>query len=364
MNTEKEELKAHELADKFAQIISYEPDFVISESLLWNLLESIPLNISIWKAGKVVYANPSFYRTFGIKEKDIDALNRLVEGEGYVSIHPDDFDYNEEDTLKLKNDLNGGLVFHRELRMKSHIEQDYRWFNTYVVKGKDAGSNVTIEIDEDITVAKTITLELENTLKQKDVLLKEIHHRVKNNFQLISSLIRIQMNMLTEKSPRVVLEEILGRVSSLTMVHEKLYRSSDLSNISIREQVKDVTVNLSALHFKTSFGVKIKMDIDDIRITVDKAIPLSLIFNELLSNCFKSAFIERDEKEIMISLKEKDGEYILIVKDNGIGFPDSIVKEKNRTLGLSIVETLTRQLSGKLRLYNDTGAAIEIIFPR
>jgi PAS domain-containing protein len=117
----------------------------LPERLFWSLLESIPINISIWENGKVIYANPGFYKDLVISPGDLDALVQLTAKDDYIEIHPDDFPENEKELLQIKEQLLRGGVFHREVRMKTYNRSSFHWYNTYVVKGNHKGAEITID---------------------------------------------------------------------------------------------------------------------------------------------------------------------------------------------------------------------------
>jgi two-component sensor histidine kinase len=349
---------------------------ILTDSLLWNLLESIPTNISIWNDGKIMYANPAFYNALGVKEGNIDELNHLVENEGYFTIHPDDFDYSPEKTEQLSGDIRKGIVFHRELRMKSRLESEYRWYNTYVVKGADEGSKVIIEIDEDINDIKAAHLKLREVLeakeklleekewllKEKEILLKEIHHRVKNNFQVISSLLNLQARKTENPDIKLVLDESKNRVQSMAMIHEKLYRSDEVENINIAEHLKDVVAGLIELYGGKARLIKFDLEVENILLPLDKAIPCSLIVNEIVSNSLKYAFSNYDNARILIELHREKNAFKLTIRDNGIGLPEGFDYRQTGSLGLLIVNTLIMQIGGTVTCKNEHGAYFSFAF--
>lgn len=345
-------------------------DPIITDSLLWNLLESVPTNISIWDGGKIVYANPAFYNALGLERGSIEELNRLVEFEGYFSVHPDDFDFSPDNTTSLKDEIGSGVVFHREMRMKSRMDAEYKWYNTYIVKGKEPDSKVIIEIDEDINDKKLANEELREALEEKDrllnekeILLREIHHRVKNNFQVISSLLSLQSKRSSSPELKLILDESRSRINSMAKIHEKLYRSDEIEKVNMNEHLREVVNGLVELYNGKSKMVKFNLDVEDINLPLDKAIPCSLIVNELVSNCLKYAFISYENSAVSVLLKSDEEVYTLSVIDNGNGLPDGFSITNNDTLGLLIVNTLVNQINGEIAFENNNGAAFIIKFP-
>ena len=362
--------KLEEYSEFLPSLIVPNGNSIVTDSLLWNLLESIPTNISIWDGGKIIYANPAFYNALGVKRGSMEELNHLVENDGYFTIHPEDFDFSAENTSNVKNEIGGGIVFHREMRMRSRLESEYRWYNTYIVKGKEADSRVIIEIDEDIHDNKLANEELrkaledkEKLLKEKEILLKEIHHRVKNNFQVVSSLLSLQAKRTSNKHLKLLLDESRGRITSMAMIHEKLYRSDEIEKVNIKDHIRDVVNALVELYNGKTRLVNFKFGVEDILLPLEKAIPCSLIVNELVSNCLKYAFTNFDTAEITVNMNRTGEGFLLSVRDNGQGLPENFKMIGNDTLGLLIVNTLVLQLNGVITFTNDDGAVFRISFP-
>lgn len=218
-------------------------------------------------------------------------------------------------------------------------------------------------IVRDITERREFEDTIKASLYEKEVLLKEIHHRVKNNLQIISSLLRLQSDYIKDEHVKNLFAEGQNRILSMALIHEKLYQSNDLSKIKLLDYID----GLSQLLFR-SYGInadKIKLHIagDPVFLTVDAAIPCGLMINELISNCFKHAFLGRNEGEIQINVKEDDNKVVsLTIIDNGIGLPAGFDFEKNTSLGLQLVRSLTKQLNGKVEIKTAGGVEFKISF--
>ncbi|MBN8585332.1 MAG: PAS domain-containing protein [Ignavibacteria bacterium] len=337
--------------------------------LLQNLIDSIPTNISIWESGKVIYANPAFYKSLGLSPGDLDELNVLVESEGYYTVHPDDFDFSVENTTMLKSEIENGIVFHKEIRMKNRMNPDYRWYNTYIVKGADPNSNIVIEIDEDIHDKKTASEELkkaladkEQLIMEKELLLKEIHHRVKNNFQVISSLLNLQSVKTRDDEAKKALDESRSRIVSISKIHERLYRTNNLKLVDVNEIIKEIVIGLVNLYNCNTRLVKFIYNCHDIHLSIDKAIPVMLIINEIVSNSLKYAFDDFEKACMKIEFtEESEKNYRLTISDNGKGYPDGY-SEKSGSIGLMIVKTFAKQIDGSVEFKNKDGAEFTLLF--
>jgi len=202
------------------------------------------------------------------------------------------------------------------------------------------------------------------SLKEKEVLLREIHHRVKNNLQIISSLLNLQSRYIKDEQARQIFRESQNRVRSMALIHEKLYQSKNLAEINFVEYVEDLVGYLFRMYETDSHEVRLEIDVDDISLDVDTALPCGLIINELITNSLKHAFPDGNpDGKIHIDFRGDDyGKLRLIVSDNGVGFPENLDFRKTESLGLRLVNTLVRQLNGNIELDRKTGTAFKLTF--
>ncbi len=220
-------------------------------------------------------------------------------------------------------------------------------------------------IIRDITDRKRAENEIKESLKEKEALLMEIHHRVKNNMQIISSLLSLQSRYITDKDAFGVFKESQNRVKSMAMIHERLYNSEGLAKIDFIEYIKNLVDDLFCSYGINNNCIKIEIDADKIFLNADTAIPCGLIINELVTNSLKYAFPTESyhhEEKIYIKLHQNNKKILLIVGDNGIGLPKDVDLENSETLGLRLVRSLVDQLDGTIELHNDGGTEFQIIF--
>jgi PAS domain S-box-containing protein len=203
---------------------------------------------------------------------------------------------------------------------------------------------------------------IESSLKEKEVLLKEIHHRVKNNLQIISSLLNLQSGYIKDKDSIEIFKESQNRVRSMALIHEKLYQSKDMSQINFSEYVSELVSNLFSSYSLNSALITLHQNINDILLEIDIAINLGLIINELVSNAFKHAFPEARKGNLYISIKKDEHKYELIIEDDGIGFSSEIDFRKTESLGLQLIITLVEQIGGEIFLFSDNGTKFVIKF--
>jgi PAS domain S-box-containing protein len=227
----------------------------------------------------------------------------------------------------------------------------------YDTKKKLSG---VVHVARDITKRKMVEDEIKKSLDEKKVLLREIHHRVKNNLQIIASLLNLQES--TENGEVTdILKESMGRVKTMATIHEKLYESPSLSEINFKEFTEKLVYDILYSYGIQIGTIKTELSIEDIKFNIDTAIPLGLIINELITNSVKYAF-PQNGGTITIKLKSLLNKFELIIADNGIGIPKDIDPENTATLGLRLVTTLINQLEGKLKVDMDNGTEFKIIF--
>lgn len=224
--------------------------------------------------------------------------------------------------------------------------------------------NSLVCVCHDISDRKQIESQIKASLQEKEVLLKEVHHRVKNNLQIIDSLFRHQCRKIKDQHIIEILKQCQNRVYSMALLHEKLYQSKDLSTINFPEYIKSIVCNLfDTQSFKRPLP-KIISNIADNFLNIETALPCGLIINELVSNCYKYAFPKDEQGEININFYTNNEELVLSVKDNGIGISEDFDINKTQTLGLRLVKSLVRQLNGAIAINSSGGTEFIITIPR
>jgi two-component sensor histidine kinase len=237
----------------------------------------------------------------------------------------------------------------------------------------------TNSVLDDRVKARTAELQqanakLDTELREKDILLKEIHHRVKNNLQIISSLLYLQSQSLNDENSKALFEDSRNRILSMAMVHENLYQSKDIANVNMKDYIKTLTSALMHSYSNPDVYVELELIVDHLPVTIDKAIPLGLIVNELVSNALKYAFTDFHKKadshlstgqipKITVALRQETCPGVkLVVADNGKGIPDDIDFRESPSLGLQLVNSLVNQIDGTVELSKDKGTQYKISF--
>jgi len=270
-----------------------------------------------------------------------------------------------EESLKNWDSLLSGEVenFSRE---QTYIHKNGDRINTNVtvslVRDTKGNPNYYVAVFEDITERKAQELELKESLVEKEVLLKEVHHRVKNNMQVISSIINLQSAYIKDPEALQMLKESQDRIKSMSLVHESLYQSKTLSSVNFTEYVTNISKNLYYSYVRPTGGIQLHFNTEDVSLNLDTSIPCGLIINELLSNAMKYAFIDKEEGAVTVGLKKTGDEIELSVSDDGVGIPQGFVIEESDSLGLQLVSTLVMQIRGKLEIRTEKGTTFTIRF--
>jgi len=230
-----------------------------------------------------------------------------------------------------------------------------------------------VETLVDITEQKKAEDEIRKSLEEKEVLLREIHHRVKNNLQIISSLINLQSNSIDDKRVYGAFKKIQNHIKSIALIHEKLYQSKDISKINFADYIPKLASSLYH-SYEISPQIDLEVDVDDILLDINKALPCGLIINELITNSIKHAFKDMKNQKstnelntlkkgkISISFRYTGDMYEMRVSDNGTGYPEGLDIEKTETLELRLVNSLKCQLNSKVELKNMGGAFFRLTF--
>ena len=219
-------------------------------------------------------------------------------------------------------------------------------------------------IAHDITEKKISEKKLKESLNEKEILLKEVHHRVKNNLQVISSILNLQSSYIKDENTLNILRESQNRIKSMSFIHESLYKTDDFSKINFSEYIFSLSKNLVHSYGIYDDLVELETSLEEIYLNLDLSIPCGLIINELVSNALKYAFPDAKKGIIKIELFENKGLINLIVQDNGLGLPKAINYKETGSLGLQLVMTLAEQIEAKVILDNTKGAKYTIIFKK
>jgi len=336
-----------------------------SESLLRITLENILDPVFITDdEGRFTFICANVYSILGYTVEEIGAMGNISKllGEGLFQL--DDLKSRREirniDCVIARKDgcLNDYLLTVKRVSIKGgtilYVCRD-------ITDRKLADETLREAYDEMTRLVEAQTMDL----KEKEVLLREIHHRVKNNMQVISSLVGLQADNSTDETVRSVLADVTDRVHSMALVHEKLYQSANFASIDFAEYANALLCYLWHVHSSEAAAVHLTLDMKPVSLPMDKAVPCGLILNELAGNTLKHAFRGRDKGEVTISIFGDSEERIhLCVKDDGVGLPEGFDWLQTQTLGLNLVQLLSRQLAADVEVSGSNGTRFEISFAR
>ena len=252
------------------------------------------------------------------------------------------------------------------------LQRSHQQLADYAQTLEDKVAQRTLELQEnnrlllkEIRERKLAEAQLKTSLQEKELLLKEVYHRVKNNLQVISSIFSLQSQNIKDPQILSILEVSQNRIRSMALIHQKLYQSDNLTCIDFDEYIKSLVSHLFACYNISSNRIQLELHVQDVSLNLDTAIPCGLLLNELISNSLKHAFPEQRSGEIRIDFSlNSQGLLTLQVKDNGVGLPADFNLVRSNSLGWRLVRALTRQLKGELQIHSDNGTRLEITFPK
>ncbi|HEX7502766.1 MAG TPA: PAS domain S-box protein, partial [Acidobacteriota bacterium] len=348
-----------------------EAEVLREKAFLEALVETAPQGIAITDcSGRVQRVNGEFVRMFGYEADEAvgRSINDLVAPPEYLA-----------EALAITRSTGAGETNFKETIRK---KKDGTLVHVSIIGVPIliAGQQVAVyAIYSDISGRKRAEEQIRGSLQEKEVLLKEIHHRVKNNLQIISGLLTLQADQSAGKSLEEVFHKSQDRIHSIALIHEKLYRSHNLAEIAFDDYLRDLTENLFSSHGIDAGRITARYDMEKIYLTIEKAIPLGLIVNELVTNSLKHAFPGGRRGEIRIGLHSYEGakSYTfktdsgtlhvvptceLVFADDGIGLPAAYDPAKQKTLGMNLVSMLAKQLQAELKVKTGPGAEFRLIF--
>jgi PAS domain S-box-containing protein len=304
---------------------------------------------------KVVYANTYALRMLG---KTIQE----VKGQSLMEVFPTE---NAEMQIQI---IVGVFQHGNDIRRDDHViavDGSDKWLSSIYTPLKDDTGHVTAVLcaSYDITDRKQMETQVATSLREKEYLLKEIHHRVKNNLQVISSLLSMQADKATDKNVIESLTDSQNRVKSIALVHEKLYQSKSLDQIEYGDYLNKFAMHLFDTYNVDQSRISCTIHAENIFVDINQAVPCSLIINELLTNSLKYAFPGGTKGAITIDFVTDAKNYMLTYHDTGIGIPDSVTFERSESLGMKLIYGLTQQLNGTVTLQRNAGTTFIVTFP-
>ncbi|MDD3090865.1 MAG: PAS domain S-box protein [Methanoregulaceae archaeon] len=327
-----------------------------SERRYRQIGELIPFGVWITDGeGRLTYASQSFLDLLGLSLDECRNENWMER----LSIDQRQAAMNDWQQCVL-----GGCFWDYEYRIRNRTGQEIYVLSRGAPMMDETGRIVSwVGLNLDISDRRQSENRLKASLKEKEVIIKEVHHRVKNNMQVISGFLQLQSLYIHDQDSLEKLEECQMRVKTMALVHEKLYQSGNLGYINTREYIESLVTDLMN-SYALQTDISVSQDIDDVDINLDIAVPCGLILNELLTNALKYAFRGRDSGTISIAMHlGMDHRFSLVVSDDGVGLPEGLDIENAETLGLQLVTVLVRQIGGEMNVEGDGGTTFLIDFP-
>lgn len=329
-----------------------------SEQQFRQIFQNAPIAISLvdYQTHRFIQVNPAHYHLLGYTILELASLTL-----DDIS-HPDDLQHNLDYLQQFE--LGKFNSFRMEKRfIKKNGELVQTNITVSILPDQDGRPKFSLAMIEDITERRQAEDTIKASLLEKETLLQEIHHRVKNNLQIISSLLRLQSRQIRDCQAFELFKESQNRVQAMALIHEKLYQSSSLAQIDCHEYITTLVQYLFRSYQVQKQGITFRVKVNQSSLSIALATPFGLIVNELVSNSLKYAFTETVGGQIFISLQEpKQGQFTLMISDNGKGLPKSLDFRDTNTLGLQLVCRLTKQLNGTIELDRSQGTEFRIVF--
>jgi len=324
-----------------------------SEERYRNMARIIPDGVIIHSEGKIVYANEAAYKII-----HAEYPGQLIGYNVMDFVHPE---YRELVEKRIRDGVSK--------RVKGEpVEEIFKTFdgtsikvNVTAIPFSYEGKPAMLTVFNDITEQKRDEEKIRNLLAEKELLLREVHHRIKNNMNTINSLLTLQAETMKDPAGIAALEDAQNRVQSMLVLYDKLYRSEDFRELSLKEYLPSLVDEITA-NFMIHESVKVEKHIEDFNVDAKTLFPLGIIINEVITNSMKYAFTGKDMGLITVSASMKDNRAIIIIADDGIGIPESVDIERSPGFGLSLISMLTDQIGGTIRIERGNGTKFIIEF--
>jgi PAS domain S-box-containing protein len=300
-----------------------------------------------------VRVNRNFVKEIGYSEKELRSLTPLSFA-------------NEEDKIRIANNIEeiytkGESSIEVSPKTKTG-EVKHRYVKSVLFELED--ETFIIGTGNDVSELKKREKMLEISVQEKNVLLQEIHHRVKNNLAVVSGLLELQAYEYEDPNLKRLIKESQRRIQTMAMIHEKLYQSQNLSRISVLEYIDDLIYQIKSGMNYGNAEVEIETHIEEIELNINQAIPFALSLNEILSNALEHAFVDLEKGKVLVKIQEKGGTIYSTISDDGVGFPDADKDEASKSLGMILIKALLTQIDANWTVDGNNGVTYKISFKK
>lgn len=317
--------------------------------------ESPALILITDKEGTIEYVNPKFSEVTGYRRSELIGKNPRILKSGEQS---------QEFYERFWDTITSGEIFKGEFTNKKKNGKLYQVLVSVApLKNKEGEITNFVAVQEDITERKKRELKLQQSLEEKQTLLSEIHHRVKNNLAVITSMIQLQVMESDDIELQGMLQSAQQRIQTIATIHELLYGSESFSHLDFGENVKDLLHNLEDM-YGAKKEIAVDLQIEPIRMNINQAIPCALMVNEVVTNAYKHAFNNRKEGKISVYLQQNNENVIVEIKDNGVGIPNDVMQGESSAIGMALISMLKEQLEGDIQLSNKNGTQFRLEFQK
>lgn len=339
-----------------AELELYAEKLSYSQRYLQSIFENEPECVKLLESdGTLIDMNPS-----GLAMIEVDDIEQVRGQKVHGIVAPED----RSEFAALTRKVCAGSTETLQFRIVGRKGTE-RWLETHAVpffdeKGK---KTVLLGVTRDITAQKKNEEKLEQGLREKEFLIKEVNHRVKNNLAVLQSLVSMQTRLVKDPIAKGQLENVGNRIRTLSLIHEKLYRTDDVTRIDMQEYIDSLARQIYMSMVIDEDAVKLELDIPQVMLHINYVIPCGLIINELLTNALKYAFPLNEKGTVSVSLREEQNKrYRITIKDTGAGLPDDFDIDMTSGLGMKVVQSLVSQIRGDLKINSDSGTEFSIIF--
>ena len=345
-----------DLAESFNSMAENLSKSMVSRGYMNNIIQSMgDMLIVTDDEHKIELLNYAVEMTMGYKSDHLHGvkISQLFDDENAVNF------------LKMYTSRKSDEPIIGEWMMKTGKDETIPVVVTHTIILDQNGETKHIYVAKDITEQKEAARRISDSLKEKDVMLSEIHHRVKNNLAVISGLLEMQVWNTEDETIAEILRDSQLKIKSMSLVHEKLYQNENFVDIDIAAYTKELVEEIQRSYQQSGKNIEISYDCDPISVTLNQAIPISLLLNECVVNIYKHAFKNMSGGEIFIKMRQKGNKVGILIADNGVGLPDTFQVDAPGTMGMLLIETLTKQLNGEFAFANGTksGTEMKIVFP-